>query len=170
MKYILASEIVNDVKEKLHTYFERDMIDESILYTRLKKLIPKFRLNINPVASTVLYVENYKVALPEDFYKACMVLGCFEHKVMSDDRYNETYQLEEREICELNVCETACDVCTNECGDLFRIVQKFNRNQYHVHTEFNVLSLSKNSFSHCTNNCNNKSTQSFKSAIDNTRS
>lgn len=167
MTYKPVSEVINSVLERLYSLTEGDKIDESILYNRASLLMSNFSFNHHKEGKAVLVVKNKKATLPDDFHKACMVLGCFEGTEMPQSRYDETYKLEERQVCELNVCETACDVCTDECGNMMRIVQKFNRTPI-VHTQFDILNMSKGSSPFCAEGCfNNKSNSSNTISIQN---
>jgi len=157
MKRILLSKVINKVKEKLHVYFENDTIDDAILYNKFDNLKSNFRLNNYTVIPDLLFVENYKVDLPKDFYKAITVLGCFEYEEVGE--YTGTWTIDETKVEEFNICESTCNVCTDECGNLINIVQKFDRLPPKVFTKFDVLSLTKQSKDFCSELCiNNKST------------
>lgn len=148
-KFIKGSEIIDNVKERLYSYSDSDMVDESLLFKTLGRLLSGFRFNVYPICETVLVVKDCKADLPEDFFQACYMSACFEYTCDSHNRFNETYSIEEEEVCSLNVCETVCDVCSDSCGNLLRIVQKFNRFPTRVYKDFHDVRLTKGSLKWC---------------------
>lgn len=146
IKTIKAEVIIDSVFKKLHTYAENQELDEDLLYEKLEKLLGKFDLDLYPRECALLEIKNCKADLPEDFYRACQVLGCFKKQTCGSSRFEETWTIREEEVCEFNVCETVCDVCTDECGNLFRIIQKFNRLPKYEYNEFEVLCPTESSY------------------------
>jgi len=157
MKTILVSTIIDKVKEKLSVYFENDSIDDAILYNKFDNLKSNFRLNDYILTSDVLVVENSQATLPEDFYKACLILGCYEYTV--DEGYTGTWTVDEEKI---DICEYSCNVnaCRDECGNLINLVQKFNRYAPRVYQKFDLLSLGQNMTNFCSDICINNSSKS----------
>jgi len=150
IKYIKAEKIINIVQEELSSYYETNQIDESILYSKLSRLMGKFRLETYPRDFCLVEVDHFKAKLPEDFYKACQILGCFKRKQCHYDRREETWTLRKEEVCEFSLCESICDACTDECGNIYRIIQKFHRYpETYEYTEFDVLCPTQDSIPYC---------------------
>lgn len=161
MNYIKGSEIINRVANKLSTWFDSNQVDESVLYPKIEWAISKMGLKIFPEKSVILEIENGEAILPKDFYKLCMALACVK-EVISDPV--EIIYTEEQTVCELNLCETVCDVCTDDCGNMFKVVQKFPR--YHkTFTSFDILCPTKRSLPECSDNCFNFKSRS-KNQVD----
>jgi len=168
IKYIKAEELINIVKEELYSYYETNQLDESILYSKLSRLMGNFRLDTYPTEFCLVEVKNFKAKLPEDFYKACQVLGCFKKRVCNYDRSEETWTIKKEEVCEFSLCESICSACTDDCGNIYRIIQKFHRYpEEYVYNEFEVLCPTKDSRACCTkDSINLRSTSSNQIRID----
>lgn len=156
MKTILLSTIINKVKEKLSTYFDNNSIDDAILYNKFDNLKSNFRLNDYTVKSDVLIVRNCQAQLPDDFYKACLILGCYEYIV--NENYTETWTVTEEEV---DICEyNNASACKDECGNLINLVQKFDRYPPKIYNNFELMSVDERMSSVCSDICLNKASKS----------
>lgn len=161
MRYISSNVIIAEVKNKLSKYFDSNLVDESIFYPRIKSCLDELRFDVYEEKIAVLEVENKQADLPEDFKRMCLALACFqEHCIETSD----IIYTEQQHVCELNLCETACDVCHDDCGNMMKIVQKFPQT-YKTWNTFDVLCLTKESLPFCDKNCFNFRSKS-KNEID----
>jgi len=150
LDYITSTELIAQVRNKLQTYFEEDKADESVLYPRIRRCLAKLKLNHHPVKCSVLEVESCMTPLPEDFQRMCLALYCTKCESIHNNDERFKIITEEQHVCELNLCESSCDVCHDHCGNMFRIVQKFpDRTTKLSWTEFDVLCPSKDMIPHC---------------------
>lgn len=140
MNYITAEELLNNVKEKLYQLYTANKIDDSIIYNRLNKLGSRFRLNQYPVKNTVLEVKNYCSSLPEDFHKAILLYGCFEYTLETSIPQQLTLDVTDNRECVY--------IDGDASVDLFRVIHKLDT-QNRVYTQFDLLSLTKDSYSNC---------------------
>lgn len=150
MIYISSDVIVNEVKNRLATYFSSNKIDESVFPRVIRKCVGQMGLKIYPEKCKVIEVVNCKAKLPDDFKLMCLALSC-ERKV---DYYvdQRKWSVAQKIVCELDVCQTECDVCYNECGNMFRVVQYVDLEPM-VYEKFNLLRPT----SKCKPNCYNGS-------------
>jgi len=156
IEYCNASDLIEEVKNKLSSFFEQNSMDESVLYARIRYCLSKLKMNHAPQKFTVVEVENCKAELPEDFRKLKLALACFQEKARCHSRFEETVYTEEQHVCELNLCESACDVCHDECGNMYKIVQKFDRpGLTYTHSNFELLCPTKQSSPSCAKDCLN---------------
>lgn len=78
MKYIKSSEIINEVKNNLSSWFDSNKLDESILYRRIRYCLSKIRYENHPYKNTTLVIENYSTDLPEDLLSLNLALLCYQ--------------------------------------------------------------------------------------------
>lgn len=148
-QYIDASQVINELKNELGSYFNQGSLDESYLYPRIKWCLGKMGLKIYPSKSDILVIDNYCVRLPRDFYKLQTALGCF--KVTSSVIDTTQSKYEEVRIEELPNCACNYTFCQDECG-AFQIQQKFDTFT-NVYTTTQILSVSEDARPYCTNEC-----------------
>lgn len=152
LKYIPSQEIINELKNELSTYFEKGMLDESFLYPVIRTCLSKMSLKILPVKRDVIKLEEGKAELPCDFYKMDFAVGCGFCDQVDVDYL--TPQFTEYEVSAIPVCKTECDYCSDECGNLFQIVQHYNTFSA---TYSNLFPLTiKASDNYCTKGCSDK--------------
>jgi hypothetical protein len=152
MKYISSTAIIDEVKNELSFWFENHSVDETLLYPCIRFCMSKIKLDHYPEKTGILQVENYKATLPKDFKQLCIALACtsgFERAYTHDVEITE-----ERTVCELNVCETICDVCTDSCGSMYKIIQKFPTH-WKEWNSFDLLKPTSKSYPYCYKNCFN---------------
>lgn len=124
INYIPAQELIREVKNELSSYFEKSALDESYLYPVIRTCLSKMGLKILPIKKAFLKLEEGVANLPCDFYKLEEAIGCgFCDQIDVD--FN-TPQFIEYEVSGVNICETECDYCSDDCGNLYSIIQKFN--------------------------------------------
>lgn len=148
--YIEAQELVKEVKNELSPWFEKGALDESYLYPAIRSCLGKMGLRILPVKKDVVKVDNYQAELPCDFYKLATAIGCGMEQWKDFDYL--TTNLEEHIVTELQTCKTACDYCSDDCGNLYGIKQYFN--SYAVEfTDLFPLSVSNDARPYCISDC-----------------
>jgi len=149
MQYIHTDSIINDVKNRLSSYFTANKVDESIFPRILRYAIGKMGQRVHPVKSVVLNLQSCRAELPDDFYRVCSVLLCGGHKHVVPDTGIHT---EEKRVCELNMCETACDVCYDDCGNIVKVTQQIGYKVYNYDQFFRMFP-SQNCRPYCTEGC-----------------
>lgn len=155
MNYITSDIVIAEVKNFLDLYWSAKKLDDSILFSTIRECLAKLKFKTHPLKMDILEVNNYKVDLPDDFQSLCVALACHVEQCI-EKPYNPAIRTEERHVCELNLCETKCDVCHDDCGNMFKIVQVFD--DYYTTkewTKFEVLNISKGSKPKCTKDCFN---------------
>ena len=165
LKYVQSDAIIAEVMDFLKSWFDANKVDESILYPRLRKTLSKLPGKAYPHKFAVIEVENGVGKLPKDFNRLKLALGCLPELVGSElERYEETINTEERHVCELNLCESSCDVCHDYNGNMYKIVQTFRRYPDTIQwTTFDFLKVGKSSKPVCDKDCFN-----FRSKSQNT--
>ena len=150
LKYIEAQELIRETKNELSSYFEKGALDESLLYPIIRTCLSKMGLKILPVKKVVLKLDQGKAELPCDFYKLDFALGCgFCEDTLVD--FNVP-QFLEYEVSGINICETECDYCTDDCGNLYGIRQYYNSWSTN-YTELFPLTVGKDASPFCTQGC-----------------
>ena len=139
IKYIDSSEIITEVKNELSTFFEKGALDESYLYPPLRQCITKMGLKIFPLKKAFLGLDDGRVELPCDFYKVEMAMGCGLSEEFDIDYLNPKFR--EYYVSGVNVCETDCDYCSDNCGNLYSIIQKYDSYSV-VHSDLFMLKVS----------------------------
>ena len=161
MNYIHTDEIINEVKNRFPTYFASNKVDGCIFPSVLSSSIGKMRLRIYPEKKAMVHIDKCKGELPVDFKSVCLAVAC-NSKVEWHPTSLAT-KTEERIVCELNLCETVCDVCTNDCGNMYKIIQKIDFKKFE-YQDYELLRPSKNCVHHCASGSPNfmsKSTDEF---------
>lgn len=148
-QYIDASELVNEVKNELSTYFNQGTLDESYLYPGIRRCLGKMGLKIYPSKTAVLTVDDYKAKLPVDFYKLQIALGCFQVTTSDIDVTQSKYEEVRYETLPDDTC--TYEVCSDTCG-YFSIQQKFDTFT-NIYTTTGVLNVSQDARPYCTNEC-----------------
>lgn len=152
--FILAQELLNEVRNELRVYFEKSILDDSHFYPVIRSCLAKLGAKIYPVGNTVVWVTEYNGNLPQDFHKLIMALGCFEYKIESTPNLNpQLYQTNKIDDFIVNAPSTTC---LDECGEDFYVIQRFESFDIQ-YSGYCPLSVSSNSLPYCTNDCFNKS-------------
>lgn len=152
--FITAQDILNEVKNDLRVYFERNVVDDSHLYPVIRECLSKMGSKIYPVNNTVIYIENYQGKLPDDFYKLVLAIGCFEYVVQSTPNTNpQLYDVSEPQLEDFLISKPS-ETCLDECGENFYVIQRFETFDVKF-TDFIPLSISNSSIPYCSNNCFN---------------
>jgi hypothetical protein len=160
VNYISSDEIVNDVKNRMQTYFASNRVDESILPRVLRKCVGQMGLKIYPPKRAVLDVCNYKADLPEGFKFMTLAMMCSGRSVY----VKNPFKVRQGQV----VCETACEytcatninaynkfcAMTDECGNILRLVETTEFDRFETN-EFSVLKASAGCKPYCTNGCLN---------------
>lgn len=156
MKFIPADDLINRVENIIPYFFESGMIDNAVLYNEISKNLGFLGDRIYPVKNVTLNVQNYKVCLPEDFYKEMIVYSCTTHKVeVSQTHGTITY---EQRVCELPVCFNHCQYNYDDAG-IYQIIQR-NHQDWYTHKDLKCLK--KESTAECCDFKNTLSTSGFK--------
>lgn len=158
MKTINSEVIKSEVKEKLKIFFESNKVDDSLFYPVFKYVLSKFRIDIFPIKSTVLEVFNKEVKLPDDFKLLKCALACHTSTITE---HVEPFTIDTYEI---ELCESHCGVCKDDCGNMFNIVQRFPTHTMNW-TNFDLLCPTKTSLPSCDKDCFNFKSKS-KNEID----
>lgn len=152
--FITAQDILNEVKNDLRVYFERNVVDDSHLYPVIRECLSKMGSKIYPVNNTVIYIENYQGKLPDDFYKLVLAIGCFEYVIQSTPNTNpQLYDVSESQLEDFLISKPS-ETCLDECGENFYVIQRFETFDVKF-TDFIPLSVSTSSIPYCSNNCFN---------------
>lgn len=153
LNYIPVSQLFNEVKNELSSYFEKGALDESYLYPSVRVCLAKMGLRILPVKKDVIRVENFKTELPCDFYKLLFAVACGAEQFAELDYLNT--KLEEYTVdspTAIDVCSTRCDYCEDACGNLYGIRQYFNT--YAVEfKQLYPLKITSDAKPYCTEEC-----------------
>lgn len=80
MKYVKSTELIQEVKNMLDSYFNANKLDESILYRRIRYCLSKIKFEHHPYKDTVLVIEDYKTELPEDLVNLNVALLCYKQE------------------------------------------------------------------------------------------
>lgn len=65
--FIPAQDVINEVRNELRSYFERGVVDDSLLYPVIRSCLSKMGLTVHPSSNIVIPINNYKGCLPDDF-------------------------------------------------------------------------------------------------------
>lgn len=146
LTYITSEDIINELKNKLSTYFEAGYLDESVLYRKIRHCISVMGGKIRPFKRRMIKIDNYQGALPKDFFKLTRAVGCFNYEIKMTDTTVSRY--EDVIVNEVEICKTECDYCKDECGNMYKVVQKFPTYSLDWTQYFN-LNLSSDSIGYC---------------------
>lgn len=152
IKYLSSHILSSEIKDELRSYFENNLVDDSIFWPVFLECLDMLGGKYNPEKITVLEVRNKVTDLPEGFERLILALGCVSGTVTLEDQ--RRVSTEEVSVEELDLCQSSCDVCTDDCGNMYRIVQKNHRVTVNWDT-FNVLHLGTTSKDLCINDCLN---------------
>lgn len=124
-KYTSSTILVANVMNKIPSYFESGIIDESLLFKALKSGLDRMGHKIMPIREAYIKIEDKQGILPKDFFKAIKLIGC---NVMEFYDIENPYQtrITERSIIEIPVCKSVCNSCTDECGNVYEMMQEFD--------------------------------------------
>ena len=126
--YIPAEEIVNIVLLELSSYFDANMVDESLLYSEIASCLEFLGKKVLPVKDTALTISNYCVSVPNDFDSLLQAMIC---EVYTETRTNSSPSLSyEKHITDIPACSTSCDFCKDDCGNLYQIYMRFEDYEY----------------------------------------
>lgn len=152
IKFISSETLAEELKNELRSYFDSNLVDDSIFWPVFKECLSKFSNKYNPEKRDVIKITNKIADLPKNFERLCLAMACTAGTVILDDQ--RSYGTEEVEVCELDLCQSSCDVCTDECGNMYRVVQKNHKVELNW-TSFDVLSLGRTNPDYCIEGCLN---------------
>lgn len=122
LKFIEAEDIINVVKNDLSSYFESNLVDESILYPHLKNCLDLLGSRLYTKSSVLLEVKDFKATLPYEVKDILSIAACTSYQYRKPDIFGKiTY---EKRICEVPICKTECDYCHDDFGR-FQVIQQF---------------------------------------------
>lgn len=156
MKYVGSEDIVAEVKNKLSMYFENGKLDDAFMYRHIRLCLYKMGYKVLPLKREVLDVKDGVANLPNDFHKMTLARACFKGYYEVNDPRRGAVTIVDKPVCELNLCETVCDVCTDECGNMFKLVQQIDTHSTAVYEDFVELSVDKESLPFCAEGCFNR--------------
>ena len=157
IRYIDSDVIVNDVKNRMGSYFAANKVDDSIFPRILRKCVGSMGLKVYPEKKAVIVVSGSKAILPKDFRKLTLALSCSRSvKYVPDPRQQST---SEQLICDWNQCDIPTEVWQDCDGNLFKIVQTVNLDKYEFN-DFEILRPSNRSLPNCANECLNRTSRS----------
>ena len=165
MKYIKSNQLIDEVKNTLSSWFNSNKLDESILYSRIRYCLSKFRYETYPYKTTTLVVENYKATLPEDLINLNLALLCYQEEAQNpleryEDIVNTRDWVEAIDWGNTHVNDVM-DLHKDGKDTIEKIVVSYNDFPALIYNRFSPLTLSQKSDS-CTKTCLNSqgSTQS----------
>ena len=157
IQYIDSDVIVNDVKNRMGSYFNSNKVDDSIFPRILRKCVGYMGLKVYPEKKAFLVVSGSKALLPKDFKRLSLALACYSGtRYLQDPRQVHT---QEQIICDWNDCDLPTEVWQDCDGNMFKIVQTINLDKFEFR-EFEVLRPSRGSFPGCDKNCFNLGSRS----------
>lgn len=152
--FITANELLNEVRNKMKSYFETSMIDDSDMYPIIRSCLSAMGAKIYPTSSAVIPINNYKGFLPKDFHKLILALGCSNETIVSTPNTNP--QIYDKIITKEQALElTPSEVCLDSCGDYYQVVQKFEAFEV-IFNDVYPLSINSTSDYACSKDCWNK--------------
>lgn len=153
--FITAEELLVEVRNQLKKFYQQQAIDDSYMYPVIRNSLAKLGAKVYPVGSHVVHVYNKEGKLPTDFHKLILAVGCFSYTVEALPNENpQLYDVSEAQIEDFFVSQPST-VCVDDCGASINIIQRFETFEV-SYTDYSMLSVSKNSFPYCVNNCFNK--------------
>lgn len=124
MRYIKASELINEVMLSMKSYFESGIVDESILYPEIQLVLGLMGVKILPKRKTVFNLKSKTTKLPTDFHSAIFMAACdWEVTPLYSNPTVVTY---EKRAEELPICHSECDYCHDEHGR-YQIIQRIDQ-------------------------------------------
>lgn len=154
-QFILAEDLLNEVRNELSVYFERGVIDESHLYPVIRDCLSKLGAKVYPVGNTVIYINNKTAFLPKDFHKLVLALGCFEYTITSTPNENpQLHDVSESQLSDFLISKPS-QTCLDDCGENFYLIQRFETFDV-TFTDYCPLQVSPKSYPSCASNCFNK--------------
>ena len=124
MRYVTSESIVNEVVNELAMYFNTSKVDTSTFPSVIRSCLARMGNVVLPVMEVVLEICNYKARLP-DGISSITVSKCCLNGSMALPK-NNTINTEERyDKCEVDLCSRSCNVCKDDCGNAYRIIQTF---------------------------------------------
>lgn len=143
IEYIPLDDVISLVKNTLSSYFENNLIDETIFYPNINYISKRFGLKIRNIKYDVIEIRNYKGLLPNDFYKLKKAVGCFQRRqVIPEADYRQPIKIDQViSTYKVNHCETS--ICTNECDEVVRLVQSRLDETIFEWSEFKPLQLGR---------------------------
>ncbi len=119
--------IYSIVKEELKSYFDTGAVDDLMFPVYLNKCIRKLGKSTHPIVPVVLFVDNFKARLPDNFYAVREAWYCtwYDGRPYQDGKafYTQAYSANTVEISPVTIDEIPqctnpmCDVdqCSGEC-------------------------------------------------------
>lgn len=140
-KYVDATVIINNVKNKLSSYFEQGSLDESLLYPTIKSCLDRMGYKVHPTKHKVIEVKDRYADLPNDFFKLNFAIGSANYEKIdlptdsSPARYVEKAILSVDKGDNSNACQfkAPCEngditLCGDNYGQLYQFYQEFDMN------------------------------------------
>ena len=128
MNYVIADEIIDQVRNELQGYFDSNMVDESLLYPEIRGCLEFLGTKVMPIKNMTFTVSNYCYTLPSDFHSLVLAMACTAYKVTVPDRVsNSSY---EKTVTEIPSCTTPCEWCKDSNGNYYQVYQKFDTHSY----------------------------------------
>lgn len=127
MNFISSEILVNNVKNRLSTYFSQGTVDESHLYKAIKSCLDRIGFKAHQLKVVTLAIHDKQCDLPCDFFKVESIMGFDQIEYYDiDPREKGLMKIVENEVISIPVCKTKFDYCQDSCGNLIEIIQEFN--------------------------------------------
>lgn len=173
-KYISSNILMDNVKNKLHSYFAQGSLDDSYLYPVLRSCLDMLSLKVHPTMEDVVIIENKMGNLPTDFYKLIFAIGVGERtftELPTDfvvPKFTEKLQFTVDKGTGAGDLDGYCGVIDKEnFGDLYQFTQVFDGQRVTYSDLFSVQVV--DSQKHCTTDGLNNSPQEFQLTIRNNK-
>jgi hypothetical protein len=150
LQYIPADDVLNEVKNSLNTYFNQGVLDESTLYGKLRWCLSKMGLKIYPTHTAVVHLDGNCAKLPEDFHRLVYALGCGTFSTTWTD--TNPHYVEQEVVTFSSPCHTQLDYCTDDQGNMYKILEQYDRYTVHYSNLFD-LRIAQDASPYCTAEC-----------------
>lgn len=149
MNYISSSDLINELENEMSMYFNTGKVDKSSLPAVIRSCLVKIGVVAMPSKECILEVSNFKAKLPNGLYRILEAMCCLQNKCIIPDQRITT---ETKRVCEVDLCERSCDICRDECGNMFKFIQR-TEDRILEWTQVEHLNPSTRSAPFCDNNC-----------------
>ncbi len=111
-----ADTLIAEVRSTLSTYDADGLLDDALLYKAMYDGLRRFGKDVTVDDSEILYVNNRKAILPNNFYSLRAAWLCEPKGCWINDRHKDMLQSEisRREITERGVKWDSCNQCCKE--------------------------------------------------------
>lgn len=111
--YISPIGVISEVKKRLNRYFASNQLDESVIGLHIENCIRKLGVGALEKTYAILFFENFKAHLPEDFFKLNLAYKCvsdinsgpndFSTTTVSNGFYHKTIKCDDCNDCNKSI-------------------------------------------------------------------